>query len=226
MLSKKGNSVVFLVLIYLAAFFVGYLIFNLLSYLGPLWAMLVADVVATIFVWLIGVLFKNSSVYDPYWSITPPVIAIAWAVILQSWNLPVLILILALLIWSIRLTLNFFIGWPGMIHQDWRYGHLKKKSPKFWLVTNLMGINMFPTLIVFACMIPAFYLINADPKISFLSYIGFVLCLTAVVLQVISDEQMRAFKKSKKEGDHIEIGLWKYSRHPNYLGEVTLWWGV
>jgi len=226
MLSRKSGSVVFLVLVYLAAFAVGFFVYRISSALGQLWAMLIADVVATVFVWLIGIIFKNSSVYDPYWSVAPPVIAIAWMVILKSYTLPTYILILALLIWSIRLTLNFLVGWPGMVHQDWRYGMLKEKSPKLWILTNLFGINMFPTLIVFVCMIPAFYVIESGLSITFWTYVGFVLCLTAVVLQVVADGQMREFKKTRKSGEHIETGLWKHSRHPNYLGEVILWWGV
>jgi steroid 5-alpha reductase family enzyme len=57
--------------------------------------------------------------------------------------------------------------------------------------------------------------------------IGLVIMILSATLQFIADAQMRAFKKrnlNKKEC--IEEGLWKYSRHPNYFGEVMVWWGL
>ena len=93
-------------------------------------------------------------------------------------------------------------------------------------MTNLFGINLFPTLIVFACMIPAYYTVSSDSGLSLLSVVGIILCLGAVYLQITADGQMRAFRETKKPGEHIEIGLWRLSRHPNYFGEVLFWWGI
>jgi len=56
---------------------------------------------------------------------------------------------------------------------------------------------------------------------------GFIICITAASVQFAADKQMMKFRlNSRNDGKCIETGLWKYSRHPNYLGEVSLWWGI
>ncbi len=104
---------------------------------------------------------------------------------------------------------------------------LKDRNPKLWPVTNFFGINMMPTLIVFACMLPAYMTILIGNSINEITYIGFAVCMSAIAVQTISDMQMRRFRNDPlNKGKHIQSGLWRYSRHPNYLGEVSLWWGV
>jgi steroid 5-alpha reductase family enzyme len=131
-------------------------------------------------------------------------------------------------IWGVRLTLNWAIGWRGMAHQDWRYTMLHDKNPKVWFFTNFFGINMLPTVFVFVNMLPAYFCAyHGGGSLSVLSVLGFAVCLFAVMLQIVSDGQMRRFKHdTANSGRSIQSGLWKYSRHPNYLGEVSLWWGV
>ena len=226
MIKKKTPSIIFSFVLYTFAFIAAAVLYNRLIEAGPIKAMIAADVLATLIVWIAGLIVNNASTYDPYWSVAPPLIALGWVSTSVGFNSASVLLVIALIIWSVRLTLNFFLGWPGLTHQDWRYGMLKDKNPKLWLVTNLFGINLFPTLIVFVCMIPAYLVIQAQTGVSLLVLIGFVMCIGAAVLQFIADGQMRAFRNTKAPGTHIESGLWRLSRHPNYLGEVTLWWGI
>ncbi len=227
MLKKRSGSIWFLALVYAAAFAVGLVVYRLFSgALAGFWPMLAADVTATLVVWAAGLAVKNASAYDPYWSVAPAVMAGAWMLEAGSFGGAQKLLITALVIWGVRLTANFLVGWQGLVHQDWRYGMLRDKNPKLWWLTNLFGINLFPTLIVFACMIPAYYTVQNGSDMSALGLLGSVLCLAAVYLQMTADGQMRQFKQSKKSGEYIETGLWRFSRHPNYLGEVTFWWGV
>jgi len=227
MLMKKNGSVWFLAGVYAAAFLAGVYAYQVAAaFLAGFWPMLVADVVATLVVWVAGLVAKNASTYDPYWSVAPAVMAGAWMLQTGHFGAVQVMLLSALVIWGVRLTANFLTGWQGLSHQDWRYGMLRDKNPKLWLVTNLFGINLFPTLIVFVCMVPAYFTVQSAAKVSGLSVLGLAMCLLAVYLQVMADEQMRTFKAEKKPGEHIEIGLWKLSRHPNYFGEVLFWWGV
>ena len=227
MLIKKRNSIWFLSLVYLVALVVGVFVYRLSrAALGSFWPMLLADIAATLVVWAFGLVVKNASVYDPYWSVAPAVMAVGWMVTFGAFGAAQLFLFAALVIWGVRLTANFITGWPGLKHQDWRYGMLKDKNPKIWWVTNLFGINLFPTWIVFACMIPAYIAVSHKAGISLLSVAGLMMSLGAVYLQIAADGQMRAFRQTKKPGEHIETGLWRLSRHPNYFGEVLFWWGI
>lgn len=224
----KKNSLIIVVIAYTAAFITGMVVFNLFRESGILIATLIADVVATLIVWGTGLIFRNASLYDPYWSVVPVFVIPFWVIIKESpAGIFDILLVIAISIWGIRLTMNWIFGWRGLRQQDWRYTMLKRKNPDIWFITNLGGINMMPTLIVFLGMIPAYYMINSIQKINVVSMLGFLLCLAASSLQFFADTQMAGFrKKNINNGKCMNKGLWRYSRHPNYLGEISLWWGI
>ncbi len=225
---NKKYSLLIVLITYLAAFLLAAVVFILFKKYGIIAATLAADISATLLVWGTGLIFRNASLYDPYWSIVPVLVIPFWVLIKETQaGILDILLIIAISMWGFRLTLNWITGWRGLRQQDWRYTMLKKKNPDIWFITNLGGINMMPTLIVFLGMIPAYYMINSSQRINIISIIGFTLCITATVLQFFADSQMSVFRKNNENNDKcINTGLWKYSRHPNYLGEITLWWGI
>jgi steroid 5-alpha reductase family enzyme len=225
---SKTASLIVVAIVYIISFAAGVVAFNLLSGTWDiLLSFLAADVVATIVVWFAGVIFNNSSMYDPYWSVAPIVLVIAFIILARNISAVSLLYLLLFLFWGVRLTLNWIIGWRGMLHQDWRYTMLHDKNPKLWFLTNFFGINMLPTLFVFAGMIPAYYAIINASDINVITILGAAVCAAAVVLEIVSDAQMRFFKRAaKNSGSNMDSGLWRYSRHPNYFGEVSFWWGV
>lgn len=228
---KINNRVVSLLIvlaIYIIAFFAGLLVFKLSSDLHVLISTFLADIVATIIVWGFGILFLNSSVYDPYWSIVPVVIVPFWIITNgASISLTDILFISVVAIWGIRLTLNWIMRWKGLQQQDWRYTMLKQESPRLWFLTNLFGINLIPTIIVFTALIPVYFSTGQTGSLKFPTIFGFIICIGAILIQGISDKQMDLFKKESSNKDkYIDRGLWRYSRHPNYLGEVSLWWGI
>ena len=84
-----------------------------------------------------------------------------------------------------------------------------------------------PTLIVFACIAPAVFVIIQAPGFSLMILPGLFLSLLGLSLEAIADHQMSDFRKTNQGRKAIiREGLWKYSRHPNYLGEILMWWGV
>ena len=227
-IENRVVSFLIVLAVYILALFVAAIVFKLTSSMHFLLSTFLADIAATIVVWLAGVLFDNSSVYDPYWSVAPIVILPFWVIVRGNLFSAVDILFLAAVtVWGIRLTLNWAIRWKGMHHQDWRYTMLKKKSPRLWFFTNLLGINLMPTVIVFAALTPAYFGVGQEKKFNFFTGIYFAICMCAVLVQAISDRQMELFKKDRSNKDkYIDRGLWRYSRHPNYFGEILFWWGI
>ena len=187
-------------------------------------SLLLADAVATVAIFVFSVLFGNASVYDPYWSVQPPVILIAFALGEKLTALGVLLLVVVCF-WAVRLTANWAYTFKNLTHQDWRYTMLSEKTGAFYPFVNFIGIHMVPTLVVYGCILPAVYAV----RITLVANAGSILCLClslgAVIMQGIADIQMHKFRKNP-DGAFIRVGLWKYARHPNYLGEILMWWGV
>jgi steroid 5-alpha reductase family enzyme len=188
---------------------------------------LIADIVATLVVYAFSLLFGNASMYDPYWSVIPPAIAIYWQnESVAELSTAAILLHLGIWIWAARLTINWIRGWSGLNHQDWRYTMLKEKNPGLYWLTNLGGIHIFPTIMVFLGLIPVYYFMQQTVDISPVFLLGFILCIAASTIEYVSDEQMRTFKKTAEKGAFINTGLWKYSRHPNYFGEILFWFSI
>lgn len=220
---NRVASFIAVALVYLIATLVGIIVYNTLD-LSWWLSLLIADVAATIVTFIFSVIFGNASVYDPYWSVQPPVILLAFAMGKRLTFLGV-ILIVAVSFWAIRLTANWAYTFGGLNHQDWRYTMLKEKTGKFYPIINFIGIHMVPTLIVYGCILPAVWAVIDGLNANLGSVISIGVSLGAATMQGIADYEMHTFRKNKT-GTYIRVGLWKYSRHPNYLGEILMWWGV
>ena len=196
-----------------------------LSFLSELlfpYSLLIADVAATLFVFLFSLIFRNASVYDPYWSVQPPVILLAFAFSSSLTPLTVLLLV-SVFFWGIRLTVNWTRTFQSLEKQDWRYDLLKEKSGPLYFFVNLFGIHLVPTLVVFLCILPPVTAVRNGAVLNPLSALFGFLSFGAVILEWTADRQMRRFRETRS-GSLIRTGLWRYSRHPNYLGEILYWW--
>ena len=227
-MSKKYQSMIVLFVLYIVAIFVGIITFLNIESLSLVWRLLISDVAATLVIWIFSLIIKNASAYDPYWSVIPPIILILVFFHLGlSSSFPIYLMIAGLSIWSLRLTYNWAKNWEGFHEQDWRYTIMYQKSPKLFFLSNLFGIQLFPTLIVFIQLIGAIYFMSMDPTLTLFTWVGFAIMVISAMIQFVADGQMRSFKeKTKGQKLCIEEGLWKYSRHPNYFGEVMVWWGL
>ena len=186
--------------------------------------LLIADVAATIFVFVFSVIFKNASVYDPYWSVQPIVIIAGYA-LTSNITPATLLLIISIVYWGIRLTGNWAYVFGGLNHQDWRYTKFENETGRLYPFINFTGIHMVPTLIVYLTTLPAVFVIRQELRANIGSFIGMAVCVGAATLQLVADTQMHKYRKSGQHG-LIRTGLWKYARHPNYLGEILMWWGI
>ncbi|WP_067701352.1 DUF1295 domain-containing protein [Nocardia jejuensis] len=190
---------------------------------------LIADLIATLVVFAASRLHKNSSFYDAYWSVLPPLLMIAWWVEIgtpansaRAW------LVLGVVVfWSIRLTGNWLYAFPGLHHEDWRYPMLRAKAGKAEALADLMGIHVFPTLQVFAGMLPVYaVLTTTDRGIGWLDALALLIGIGAVTLSFVADLQMYRFAARRRPGQAMDRGLWSWSRHPNYFGEFGFWFAL
>ena len=222
--SKKG-SLILVFFYYVISFYLAYLFTKGINLDGWL-LILVWHINATLIIFLFSKIHNNSSIYDPFWHVAP--IPIVFYIVSQSSlsNLQQSLVLSAFLFWALRLTYNWFLNWTNLDHEDFRYIDLKDTNKFLAFINDLFGIHLIPTLIVNASLYPIYIALTSD-FLNNLVYVGFVLIILAVVIQYIADAQMRDFRNDENNlGKTMKYGLWKYSRHPNYLGEVSFWFGL
>ena len=187
---------------------------------------LIADVLATIVIFAFSRAYRNSSFYDPYWSVIPPGIVIFWwasgtvpADDVRAW-----LAVGVVMLWAIRLTGNWVSGWPGLHHEDWRYPMLKEKAGRAESLVDFSGIHLFPTLQVFLGTVPLYLVLTRLGRdVGWLDIAATAVGVGAVVIEYVADLQLHRFVHQRQPGQVMDRGLWSWSRHPNYFGEITFW---
>lgn len=227
-MNHKKRDLWIVLFLYVISFGLGVLVFELFNSFTTVIRLLLADLAAMLFIYLLSLILKNASLYDPYWSLIPPIfLTLAFISLNKEVNLSYFLFLFSIYFWAVRLTLNWIKGWHGFNEVDWRYLMIRDKAPKLYFLTNFSAIQLFPTLIVFAQLLVGLKIIELGASINIVFILGFLMIIIASIIQYISDEQMRAFRKEHKGTKKcIDQGLWRISRHPNYFGEVIVWWGL
>jgi len=135
--------------------------------------------------------------------------------------------LILLTVWGTRLTYNWARGFAGLHAQDWRYTQFQRVHPRLWPVINLTGIQLMPTVVVFVALLPALYATLGSARVGWLTVPAALLAAASIFLEAAADAQLRRFRAdASHRGRIINRGLWRWSRHPNYLGEILFWWGI
>ena len=197
---------------------------------SPLWNMFWADIAATVAIFVFSRLYKNSSFYDAYWSVIPPLIALYWTMAATAQGIDMTrawLVVILVWLWGVRLTANWATFWPGLEHEDWRYGPIKTNAGKWNALADFSAIHLFPTVIVFAACLPIYAAVAMDARpLNALDYLAAAVTLIAILIELVSDIQLHRFLTHRKPGEIMQTGLWALSRHPNYFGEWLFWAGL
>ena len=170
-------------------------------------------------------LFQTEKFYDLTGSVT--YLSVVWFVFLSTYqsislNFGNLILVLLISIWTIRLGLFLFMR----IHkagEDKRFRSIKTSASQFFMTFTLSGlwVTLCSMCALVAISSPEGLVMNA------LTYIGIILFIIGFGIEIIADNQKTAFRSIEANKDSfITSGLWSKSRHPNYFGEVLLWFAI
>jgi len=198
-------------------------------------------------------LASNSHIQvDKLWSILPAIYAIHFAIRDRLYwpaqeafthNYRAYIAAFLILLWGIRLTYNFYRkGGYGFDSEDYRWPYLGSKIPSIiWLFFNIVFICSYQNLLLVAIASPVYMTWRASvieyTPLNWIDALATLLFIGALTLEAKADEQQWKFQEAKKAaiakkevlaGDFkrgfLTQGLFKYSRHPNFFGEMTIWW--
>ncbi|SFH55638.1 Steroid 5-alpha reductase family enzyme [Tindallia magadiensis] len=176
---------------------------------------------------LVAQIIKNNSIVDIGWGPGFVVVTIYAWMASESFTMRGTVVMMLVVVWGIRLAYHIVrrnIGKP----EDFRYANWRNEWGKwvvpraFFQVFMLQGFFMmvvaYPVLLVQASIRDGFGIVEI---------LGLTVWLIGFYFEYVGDRQLREFKKRpKNKGKIIQHGLWRYTRHPNYFGEATMWWGL
>jgi steroid 5-alpha reductase family enzyme len=130
-------------------------------------------------------------------------------------------------IWGLRLIAHLYIRGRGR-GEDFRYRKWREEWGKAFLVRSFFQIYVLQGVVVLIVASPALAIMALPGKnIGILDLAGLTVWMLGFTFETVGDRQLLVFKRDpSNKGRIITSGLWRYSRHPNYFGECTLWWGI
>ena len=185
-----------------------------------------------VFLFMVVVFFlalfkKDNSVVDIAWGLGFVLVALL-SLLMGKGLYERKILVTALVaVWGIRLAVYIALRKRGK-GEDWRYAKWRKEWGRWFLLRSFFQIFLLQGLFLLVIIYPVVLINNSsEGGIALLDMLGIFVWLVGFFFEAVGDYQLARFKKDpQNKGQVMTGGLWKYTRHPNYFGEVVMWWGV
>jgi steroid 5-alpha reductase family enzyme len=131
------------------------------------------------------------------------------------------------LVWGVRLALHIHARNRGK-GEDPRYRKWREEWGKWFVLRTFLQVFMLQGILLLLVAVPiVFANTSAAAPLGWLDLIGLSVWLTGFCFEAVGDWQLLKFiRDPENKGRLMTGGLWRYTRHPNYFGEVTLWWGI
>ncbi len=168
---------------------------------------------------------EDNSVADIAWGLG--FVFIAWSTLMfnQSFNWQALASTILVTLWGLRLAWHIWLRNRNK-PEDWRYKKWREDWGKNWKIRTYFQVFLLQGFIMLVIALPIIYLNSVDSTgWQILDTLGVLLWLLGFVFEAVGDYQLYLFKQDPERSGVMKTGLWRYTRHPNYFGEATLWWG-
>jgi steroid 5-alpha reductase family enzyme len=188
----------------------------------------VAVAALMITVWVISVAVRDASIVDIVWGLG--FVLVAWVTFLVGDGVDERRLLLAVLVtvWGVRLA--GYLAWRNLgTGEDPRYRAMRRHwGERFWIV-SLVTVFVTQGVIMYVVSLPVQLAGAADAPTDLgpLAWAGVALWAVGLFFEAVGDWQLARFKADPaNEGQVMDRGLWRYTRHPNYFGDFCVWWGI
>ncbi len=176
--------------------------------------------------WLAADRINNASIVDAIWALSLGIPVLIYVSYQNGSNNRKIILLSMALIWSLRLGIHLarriYAHHP---EEDSRYKILREQ----WKENsnrNFLIIFLINSTLVFLLSLPFYFSSQLDAPLQLLEWIGLAIFIIGFIGESMADQQLAKFRKRRGGGKICNIGLWNYSRHPNYFFEAVIWIGI
>lgn len=170
---------------------------------------------------------KRNDVADIAWGLG--FVLITWGSFFLSGSSGIRGLLISILvsIWGLRLALHIYMRNKGK-KEDYRYLAWRKKWGKWFYLLSYLQVYILQGFLLFLIILPVLVVNKGQGQaLGWLDFIGVLVWFFGFYFEAVGDMQLARFiKNPANKGKIMQNGLWAYTRHPNYFGEVTQWWGI
>jgi steroid 5-alpha reductase family enzyme len=179
------------------------------------------------FWFVLSLIKKRNDVADVAWGLG--FVLVTWASFFISRNYGVRGILVAILVslWGLRLAIHIHKRNKGKA-EDYRYLAWRKEWGRWFFIRSYFQVYILQGALLFLVVLPVLLINkNSVSTFGFLDLIGVAIWLFGFYFEAVGDAQLARFiKNPENKGKLMQSGLWSYTRHPNYFGEVTQWWGL
>ena len=178
-------------------------------------------------VYFIALVKKDNSIVYIAWGIGFIIVAFTSLFISQIYFQQNLLINAITLIWGLRLAIYIFIRHHGKA-EDYRYKEMRDSWGNNAALMSLLKVFLPQAIVMFIITMPVM-ISNSFPEneLGWIEILGALIWLKGFFFEAVGDAQMYRYKKNPAhKGKVMKFGLWKFTRHPNYFGEVIMWWGI
>jgi steroid 5-alpha reductase family enzyme len=179
-------------------------------------------------VWLLSLALKNASIIDIFWAPGFAVLAVVYALLSDDGYSGRQILVCALVIaWAIRLGGHILTRNAGH-GEDFRYRKWREAAGGSFWWASLFRVFYLQGALLWIISAPLLVAVHSDSPdhLTVADFLGVAVWAIGFSFEAIGDWQLTRFKANPDNaGKVMNVGLWRYTRHPNYFGDATLWWG-
>ena len=179
------------------------------------------------FWFVVSLLTKRNDVADVAWGLGFVLLAWASFFIGETNGIIGIIVTLLVTVWGLRLAWHVHSRNKGKA-EDYRYLAWRKEWGKWFYPRSYAQVYMLQGALLFLIVLPVLVINkNFGGDLNILVMLGIAVWIVGFFFEVVGDWQLARFIKNEaNKGKLMTRGLWRYTRHPNYFGEVTLWWGI
>lgn len=195
--------------------------FDLAAYLSGLTVILGAALVT----WLLSNALRDVSIVDSLWGPLFALAAVAYLIAVPQAGPRTWFVVTLVALWAARLAA--YITWRNWGEpEDLRYQAMRRNNSPYFAIKSLYLVFALQGILAWIVSLPLLAAIASHSPIGALDYAGIGLWAIGMVFEAGGDWQLARFKaRPENRGKVMDRGFWRYTRHPNYFGEICIWWG-
>jgi steroid 5-alpha reductase family enzyme len=181
---------------------------------------------AALLTWLLSLYLRNVAIVDSLWSLMFMLAAYAYALGAPERSARAALVLSLISLWALRLSC--YITWRNWGHgEDRRYQTIRARNEPHFALKSVYLVFMLQSVLAWIISLPLLGAILSSGRLGWLDYAGVALWLLGFVFEAGGDWQLARFKaRPGNQGQVMDRGFWRLTRHPNYFGDFCIWWGL